>query len=304
MKRRVHPRALWALLLLAGFGSASSQAQELASQTAKVNGITVHYVRAGEGPPVVLIHGFPQDWYEYHAIMPRLAKRFTVVAVDLRGVGGSSAPPAGYDAATMSEDVYQLVSTLKLKRAYIVGHDIGAMVAYAYVRRHPEGLRGAMLLDVPLPGLPGWDEALSGPTSWHVHFMQIPELPEKLIADRQATYFGYFLQFGKFSPADAEHFAKAYAAPAQLHAAFEMYRAFPANAKFNAAQRARNDVPIFYAAGEKSPFVQLVPKVAAGLRANGCTRVETGLIKGAVHYVVADAPDAVAQLIETHAAAK
>src|SRR5204863_9898911 len=77
------------------------------SATAKVNGATLHYVRGGKGPPVILIHGFPQDWSEYHAIMPRLAQRFTVIAVDLRGIGGSAAA-GGYDASNMAEDVRQL----------------------------------------------------------------------------------------------------------------------------------------------------------------------------------------------------
>jgi pimeloyl-ACP methyl ester carboxylesterase len=97
------------------------------------------------------------------------------------------------------------------------------------------------------------------------------------------------------------HFVEAYSAPAQLHAAFEMYRAFPANAQFNAAQREPNGVPIFMAVGDGSPFVPLLPKMADGLRANGCAHVETGLIRGAVHYVVEDQPETVANLIEQHA---
>jgi pimeloyl-ACP methyl ester carboxylesterase len=104
-------------------------------ESAKVNGTTLHYVRGGQGPPLILIHGFPQDWFEFHAIMPRLANPFTVIAVALRGVGGSTSTPGGYDAANMAEDVYQLVSELKLERVYIVGHDIGGMVACAFVRR-------------------------------------------------------------------------------------------------------------------------------------------------------------------------
>jgi pimeloyl-ACP methyl ester carboxylesterase len=117
------------------------------SEIETVNGITLHYVRGGEGPALILIHGFPQDWFEYHAVMPQLAKQFTVIAVDLRGVGGSTATAGGYDAANMAEDIYQLVSALKLEHVYVVGHDIGGMVAYAFVRRYPQITRGAMILD-------------------------------------------------------------------------------------------------------------------------------------------------------------
>jgi pimeloyl-ACP methyl ester carboxylesterase len=105
------------------------------SKTAHVHGTTLHYVRGGTGPAVVLLHGFPQDWYEFHQIMPRLATKFTVIAVDLRGVGGSAAPLDGYDAAHLAEDVHQLAQQLRLERPYIASHDIGGMVAYAYARR-------------------------------------------------------------------------------------------------------------------------------------------------------------------------
>jgi pimeloyl-ACP methyl ester carboxylesterase len=274
---------------------------EFASEGATVNGINLHYVRGGHGPAVILIHGFPQDWFEYHAIMPRLAKQFTVIAVDLRGVGDSTAKPGGYDAANMAEDVHQLVAALKLDHVYIVGHDLGGHVAYAFVRRYPEATRGAMILDTPIPGIAGWDEIQGHPAMWHVGFMQVPGLAEKLVAGRQADYFGYFFQFAKFTPSDEAHYVKAYATVAQLHAMFEMYRAFPANAQFNATQQGPNGVPLLLAAGEGSPFAQLVPKIAEGLRSSGCAHVETHLIRGAVHYVVEDQPEIVADLIERYA---
>jgi pimeloyl-ACP methyl ester carboxylesterase len=315
--RRLGRLIFFPLSVLLGWVTSFSQAQaqaqgqssplatglgnEFTSETARVNGISLHYVRGGEGPAIILIHGFPQDWFEYHAIMPRLAKQFTVIAVDLRGVGSSTATPGGYDAANMAEDIHQLAAALKLERVYIVGHDIGGMVAYAFVRRYPQATRGAMILDVPLPGIQGWDEIQGHPAMWHVRFMQVPRLPEQLVAGRQADYFGYFFDFGKFTPDDVAHFVKAYATPAQLHAVFEMYRAFPANAQFNAAQRGPNDVPLLLATGDGSPFAQLVPKMAEGLRANGCSHVETGLIRDAVHYVVEDQPEAVGDLIERYA---
>jgi pimeloyl-ACP methyl ester carboxylesterase len=279
----------------------TSLGDEFVSRTAAVNGITLHFVRGGKGPPVILIHGFPQDWLEYRAIMPRLAKRFTIIAVDLRGVGGSTATTGGYDAANMAEDVHQLVEALKLEGVYIVGHDIGGIVAYAFVRRYPQATRGAMILDVPLPGIDGWDEIQGHPAMWHVRFMQVPGLAEKLVVGKQADYFGYFFSYSKFTPSEVAHYVKAYAEPARLHAAFEMYRAFPVDAQFNAAQRGPNNVPLFLAAGDGSPFAKLIPKIAESVRANGCTHVETEVIRGSLHYVVEDQPEAVADLIERHA---
>jgi pimeloyl-ACP methyl ester carboxylesterase len=317
MKRRIGRLDIFALSVLLGCGigvarvQAQGQAsplatglskQDFASETMMVNGTTLHYVRGGNGPPIVLIHGFPQDWFEYQGIMPRLAKHFTVVAVDLRGIGGSKATPGGYDAANMAEDIQQLLAALKLQQVYIVGHDIGGQVAYALLRRYPRDLRGAMILDSTIPGIAGWDESMSGPGVWHVGFMQAPGLAEKLVAGRQAAYLGYFFGFSKFTSAEQAHYLEAYSTPAQLHAAFEIYRAFPANVKFNAAQHGPIEVPLFLAAGEKSPFAPLEPKMAEGLRANGFTHVETGVIRGAVHYDVQDQPDATAALIEQHAA--
>jgi len=201
------------------------------SDTAKVNGTTLHYVRGGSGPAVVLLHGFPEDWYEFHQIMPRLAKKFTVIAVDLRGMGGSTATPSGYDAANMAEDIHQLAEQLHLERIYVVGHDLGGMVAYAFARRYSETTRGAMILDVPLAGIGPWDEIQTLPQVWHIRFHQTPELPEKLLAGRQAIYFRYFLGGPHFSDADVAHYAESYAAPEKLRSIFEFYRAFPEDAK-------------------------------------------------------------------------
>ena len=191
------PRVLniLAILLLAMCGialgqSSSKQATdpavaklgpEFASADAQVNGITLHYVRGGTGPAVILLHAFPEDWYEYHKVMPRLARKFTVVAVDLPGIGGSMGKPGGYAATDVADDIHQLQEQLHLEHAYVVGHDIGGMLAYAFVRRYPEAVRGAMILDVPLPGLAPWKEITANPFIWHIHFQQVPGLAEELV---------------------------------------------------------------------------------------------------------------------------
>lgn len=315
MKRRISCLHFVVLSYLVGWGMVLSQHQahgqmsriatgldkEFLSETATVNGVTIHYVRGGKGPAVILIHGFPQDWFEYSRIMPALAKQFTVIAVDLRGIGGSSPAPDGYDAANMAEDIHQLALVLKLEHVYIVGHDIGGHVAYAFVRRFPQITRGAMILDTPIPGIEGWEEIEGAPFMWHMHFMQVPDLAEKLVDGRQAPYLGYFFQFGKFTPEEIAHYMQSYATGAQLHAIFEMYRAFSANAQFNAAQRELMSIPLFVGTGDGSPFAKLVPTIATGLRAHGCTHVETSLIHGAVHYVVEDQPEQVADLIGRYA---
>jgi len=271
------------------------------SGTAQANGTTLHYVRGGTGSAVILLHGFPEDWYAYHRIMPLLAKQFTVVAVDLRGIGGSAATAGGYDAANMAEDVHQLVEHLHLHHVYVVGHDIGGMVAYAFALRYPETSRGVMMLDAPLPGLGSRDAVKTSRITWHINFHQTPELPEQLIAGREAIYFRHFLDRDTFSDADVARYARAYAAPEHLRALLEIYRAFPANEKFNAAQQSAISLPLVLASGENSPFEKLMPSFAEALRDHGCTNVKIEVIKNSVHYVADEQPEAVAELIKRYA---
>jgi hypothetical protein len=121
--------------------------------TTSVNGIQMHYVIGGQGDPVVLLHGWPQTWYERHKVMPALAKNYTVIAPDLRGLGDSSKPATGYDGNTTAEDIYQLVSQLGLNQTiYLVGHDVGVQTAYSYAAAHPNNVSKLVILDVPLHG--------------------------------------------------------------------------------------------------------------------------------------------------------
>ena len=236
-------------------GFSSANAQEL------------HYVRGGQGPAVILLHGFPEDWTEYRSILPRLAQRFTIVAIDLPGIGKSAPAAGGYDAASLAAQIHALAQALKLEQQWLVGHDLGGLVTYAYVRRFADSVRGAMILDVPMPGVDGWDEAVSG--YWRMGFIRAPGgLAEKLVVGRPADFLGHFLDIAKFTPAQRAYYVKAYAA-AQLHAAFEIYRAFPKDAAFNAAQTASNPTPLVVAVGEKSFFRRLVTQVRRGLPRQG-----------------------------------
>lgn len=297
--------ALLGLAACVALVSGAAKAQPVARLGAPPPGFSsahaqgLHYVRGGQGPAVILVHGFPEDWVEYREIMPRLAKQFTVVAVDLPGIGRSAPAAGGYDAANLAAHIYALAHALKLERPYVVGHDLGGLVTYAYVRSFPDSLRGAMILDVPMPGIAGWDEAVAG--MWHIGFIQAPgQLAEKLVIGRQAAFLGFSLDIARFTPAERAYYIKAYAAP-QLHAAFEIYRAFPKDAAFNAAQRAPNPTPLVVSVGEKSFFAAWLSTFVEGYRAKGMTRVDSARIPGASHYVMADNPTAVADLIERYA---
>lgn len=276
------------------------------SATTAVNGTTIHYVRGGHGPALVLVHGFPQDWFEWRRVMPRLSLQFTVIAVDLRGVGGSTPTADGYDAANLAEDIHLLLAELETGPAHLVGHDIGGMVTYAFARRFPESTRTAMIVETPIPGIEPWSDLGLDVPLWHGAFHMIPDLPEALVADRQAIYFRYFFDVGTtdhdtIGDADVQHYAAAYGDSARLRSGFEFYRATPANMTCNAEHTGPIDVPLLLVGGEQV-FGPILPSLAENLRAGyGWTDVDVRIIAGGRHYLVEERPDDIAELIERHA---
>jgi pimeloyl-ACP methyl ester carboxylesterase len=275
------------------------------SATAVVDGATLHYVRGGSGPAVVLLHGFPQDWYEWHEVMPRLAKNFTVIAVDLPGVGGSTATATGYDSPSVAENIFQLTHKLGIQRTYLVGHDIGGLVAYAFARLHPEALRGVMILDVLLTGIPPEPEVRG--SLWHIDLHQMADVPERMIAGREASYFRWFFDSGTLDPdsvdeAELEHYAKSYASRGQLGAGLGFYRALPKSEAFNVAHRGEIDMPLVFVSGNsRKGFGQFLQPHAEALRDYGWSDVTVELIKNSGHYLTEDQPEAVAEVIARYA---
>ncbi|WP_405657306.1 alpha/beta fold hydrolase [Streptomyces sp. RK9] len=223
---------------------ARSLAGGFTSAHADVNGTTLHYVTGGSGEPLVLLGGWPQTWWQFHKIMPELARRHRVIAVDLRGMGGSAKPEGGYDKKTMARDVHELIRHLGHDSAHLVGHDIGAMVAYAHAANHPEATRKVALLDVAHPDenirkfslLPAaeagtdWETA-PGIYLWWFAFNQVKGLPERLLDGRvdllNDWLFGYLL---KDQSSIDDHsravYAAAYGTPDAVRAGNAWYQAF------------------------------------------------------------------------------
>lgn len=186
---------------------------------AACNGQLIHYVRAGAGDPVLLLHGWPATWYHWRKLIPLLAPHHTVIAPDLRGFGDSSKPQAGYDTRTIAEDVHQLVRQLGLGPVFVVGHDMGAVHAYTYANRYPDATRALAYLDEPLPGF-GYeqfaqlqpDPAMQG-GFFFAHFHLVPDLPEALVAGRERLYLEFLVRRmsydpSAFTPADLDELAR------------------------------------------------------------------------------------------------
>jgi pimeloyl-ACP methyl ester carboxylesterase len=203
---------------------------------ASVNGIQMHYVIGGHGDPLVLLHGWPQTWYAWHNVMPALAKNYTVITPDLRGLGDSSKPHTGYDAKTTAEDIYQLISQLGFNKIYLVGHDIGALPAYAYAAVHPSNVSKLVLAELTFPGYTPAPSIPGNPGRWWVAFHQVPDMPQVLVQGKEREYLSYFFKGLAYNPSaitqsDIDEFVSHYAAPGGMGAGFEYYKALPQDAK-------------------------------------------------------------------------
>ncbi|RCG31580.1 alpha/beta hydrolase [Sphaerisporangium album] len=205
-----------------------------------VDGSILHYVRGGSGPPLVLLHGWPQTWWEWHKVMPALARTHTVIAFDLPGLGDSTVPPSGFDAATTARRIRQAVHRLGFQQVKILAHDDGALVAYPYARDHPSEVSRLAVLELPLNGY-GLEDAYR--LSWHFLFNAAPKpLAERIIStqDDVETYLGSLFAGAQHPDAiDQEEYFRAYSRPATRSAAYEYYRAFAANAADNKANASK-----------------------------------------------------------------
>ena len=282
----------------------ASDAPALAAASAKihdgkidVNGVRYHYLLAlGHGTPIVLLHGWASTSFMWRFVMPQLVARgYTVLAPDLRGLGDTAKPAAGYEKANIAEDIHALVAQLNLgPEVNVVGHDMGGMVAYAYAAQHPDEVRSVAILDVPLPGIEPWDQIVQMPRTWHFRFYAVQDLPEMLIAGRELEYLKWFhnseaVNSRAFTNDVEETYAREYAMPGALRAGFEYYRAFPADARQNQlfAQH-KLTMPVLGIGGAGS----LGPIVGEELR-HVALDVQSVQIDGAGHWVAEEQPEAV-----------
>ena len=265
------------------------------SHYADLDGVTLHYRRAGEGTPVVLLHGIPQTSHEWRYVMPRLAETYTVIAPDLRGLGDSTRPAGVYDKKTLGADIAALViDHLGFKRFHIVGHDWGGPVAFAVAAGHPEAVRTLTILDVVIPG-DGGDFSQSG-RRWHHAFFRTLDLPEQLCFGREEMVINWlFENYGYrancISDEDRAEFLRTYKKPGAFRALLEIYRALPQDAEDNRNILSRNGklkMPVLALGGDKSfgrgmECIESLRRVAENVRG--------GLVKDCGHWIAEEQPD-------------
>jgi pimeloyl-ACP methyl ester carboxylesterase len=290
-------RAVIAVMLTAGFvalfNPAMASAQAPQSKFVEVNGVKLHYLVAGKGDPVVLLHGYAQTSHMWLPLIAKLADKHTVIAPDLRGFGQSSAPADGYTKAAMAQDIHALVKNLKYDHIRLVGHDIGLMVAYAYAAQYPAEVDRIVLMEAFLPGVGEWNNVFLLRDLWHFHFFG--KTPLALVTGRERIYLDHFWNDFAADPtksvseADRQFYAKAYAQPGHMKAGMEVFRAFPKDAEdFAGFSKTKLTMPMLVLSGEKAggPFLIEQGKMVA-------TNVEGVLIKGSGHWLMEEAPDQV-----------
>ena len=268
---------------------------------AAVNGIQLHYVIGGKGDPVVLLHGWPETWYAWRHVMPALAKNFTVIAPDLRGLGDSSKPPTGYDGKTVAEDIHQLVTQLGFESIFLVGHDIGTQVAYSYAAVHPSEVKRLAVMELTIPGFaPAGRMPL-----WWVIFHQTPDVPEALVQGKEMTYLSWFYQNLAYNPAAItqeaiNEYVSKYSAPGGMHAGFEHYRAMPQDAIQNQNySKTKLTMPVLALGGGYIPTFGgniTMPTVIYGMKI--LAQNVTGItVSNSGHFIPDEQPDVVVNLL-------
>ena len=261
------------------------------TQDLKTDAVTIHFRVGGQGPAVVLIHGFGDTGDMWAPLAAALAHDHTVVVPDLRGMGLSSRPENGYDKRTQAADIRALLTQLKIDHAMVVGHDIGTMVAYAYAARYPEKTDRLVLMDAPVPGIPPWDEIVRSPKLWHFSFGG-PDA-ERLVAGRERIYLDRFWnEFAgdpsKVDEATRVHYAELYARPGAMRAAFAQFLSIPQDAEDNKKSMATKlPMPVLAIGGEKS-----FGSNEAIVMRNAAVNVKEVVIRDAGHWLMEEQPAA------------
>jgi pimeloyl-ACP methyl ester carboxylesterase len=261
-----------------------------------VDEVSIHVVAAGDpgGRPVLFLHGWPESWLTWRPTMELAGDQIRSIALDLPGVGESDGVVTNATKAHLAEVVHNVVRQLGLSPFVLVGHDIGGMVAYSYLRKYDDVER-AVIMDVVLPGVSPWEEVLRNPYLWHFAMHAIPDLPELLVQGHQGAYFEYFYSAiaarpDKISRSVRARYVDAYRTDSSLQAGFDWYRAFPTDAEDNESSKGRAlATPLLYLRGEHESGE--IDTYLSGLRDAGVTNVSGAIIAGAGHFTQEEATE-------------
>jgi pimeloyl-ACP methyl ester carboxylesterase len=270
--------------------AAQSSDKTVASHFATIDGLKLHYLSAGHGDTIILMHGYAETSRMWRPLIPQLAGRFAVIAPDLPGIGDSDIPTSGLDMKTAASRIHALAISLGVKKAIVVGHDIGLMVAYAYAAQYPTETTKLVVMDAFLPGVAGWEGVYNSPDFWHFRFHGTT--PEKLVQGRERTYYDYY--WNEFA-ADRNHslpeadrvaYAAAYARHGRMRAGWSYFASFPRTATdFEQLSKTKLTMPVLSIGGEKS-----LGDVLGRQMKLVATNVSIVVIRNAGHWIMEEKP--------------
>ena len=282
-------RVLYSLIaIIVSLGSVHAE-RGVNPRDAKIDNVQLHFLTAGHGPVVILLHGFAETSRMWQPIIPLLAEKFTVIAPDLPGIGDSSIPEK-IDMLSAARQIHELVRSLKIEKARVVGHDIGLMVAYAYAAQFPNETEKLAVMDAFLPGVPGWQAIYNAPNIWHFRFNG--EYPEALVKGRERIYFEYFWNVfaanktRSIPEADRKAYTEAYSKPGRMRAAWAYFASWPQLSKdFSQLSQTKLTMPVLSIGGEKS----LGNELAAQMKLVA-TDVTVVVLKDTGHWILEERP--------------
>jgi pimeloyl-ACP methyl ester carboxylesterase len=254
---------------------------------------------AGAGPVVVLIHGYAETSDSWAPLATELVKNYTVIVPDLRGIGRSSRPSTGYDKKTQAADIRAVITTLGFDRAFVVSHDIGIMVAYAYAALYPDKVERLVVMDAPLPGIAPWDDLIKDHRLWHFSFWGTDE--DRLVQGRERIYLDRIWNDFSASPSQPDEltrkfYAAQYAKPGAMHAGFAQFKAFDQDAKDNQVfAHTKLTMPVLAVGAEKS----FGPTEAVVMR-NVATNVREAVVPNSGHWLMEENPTYTVALIRDY----
>jgi pimeloyl-ACP methyl ester carboxylesterase len=289
-RRILGPSLAIGTLALAAAAPAAAVKVNIEDKYVTVNGVKLHYLVAGRGEPVILLHGYAQNSHMWRPLMAELGKTRRVIAPDLRGFGDSAKPACCYDKKSMAQDIHALTRSLGIGKAGVAGHDIGLMVAYAYAAQYPTEVDRLALMDAFIPGVGDTTNLFLLKDLWHFHFYG--KTPLALVAGRERIYFEHFWNdfaadgTKSVSEADRRLYTKKYQLPGAMKAGMEVFRNFDQDAKDNATfQQTKLTIPVLVLGGEKSggDFLITQGQMVA-------TNVEGVIITGSGHWLIDETP--------------
>ena len=280
---------------------------EITHHRVEVNATTLHYVAAGtSGPPILLVHGFPETWWTFHKLIPLLAEHHRVYAVDLRGFGDSDNNPGQYDSATSAEDLHQLIQHLDIGPVHLTGQDISGATVFRLATAYPQDVRSLTAIEM---GLPGFGlEALADIThggTWYIGVLAAPGIPEMLLTGREREFLGHFAfpamsaTPGAITDADITESARTYARPNGWRGATGLYQSMLREGpEIQALAKSPGlTVPVLAIGAGGGPFTSATMTQAAAV-ATAASEITSVSLNGVGHYAAMEAPAELAKAIQ------